>query len=121
MTLRVRDLAVARGGVPVLEGLSFALAPGEAMILRGPNGAGKTTLLRVLAGLAPPLSGRIDMPPDSAAFASHADGIKAALTVTENLRFWADLYARPFNSSVLDEFDLNALRDRPAGKQDDLR
>ena len=113
--LRVEGLAVARGGVPVLGGLSFAVVPGAALILRGPNGAGKTTLLRVLAGLAPPLSGRIEMPPDSAAYASHADGIKAALTVEENLRFWAELYARPFDRTVLEDFDLLSLAERPAG------
>lgn len=113
--LRVEGLAVARGGLPVLERLSFAVEPGQALILRGPNGAGKTTLLRVLAGLAPPLAGRITLPPDSAAYASHADGIKAALSVEENLRFWADLYERPFPDAVLEAFDLRALRHRPAG------
>jgi heme exporter protein A len=55
------------------------------------------------------------MPADSAAYASHADGIKAALSVVENLRFWADLYARPFEDGVLDDFDLRALAGRPAG------
>jgi heme exporter protein A len=55
------------------------------------------------------------MPPESAAYASHADGIKAALSVEENLRFWADLYERPFPDAVLDAFDLRALRHRPAG------
>ena len=106
---------MARGGMPVLESLGFALGPGQALILRGPNGAGKTSLLRVLARLAPPLSGRIEMPADSAAIASHADGIKAALGVEENLRFWADLHAQPWDASVLDLFDLRSLRERPAG------
>ncbi len=115
MTLRVEGLAVARGGVPVLDGLSFAVEPGAALILRGPNGAGKTTLLRTLAGLAPPLAGRIDIPPESAAYASHADGIKATLSVQENLRFWSDLYGRPWDDAVLDDFDLQPLRHRPAG------
>ncbi len=53
MTLRVTDLAVARGGVPVLDGVSFAVEQGAALILRGPNGAGKTTLLRCIAGFEP--------------------------------------------------------------------
>jgi heme exporter protein A len=113
--LRASDLAVARGGVPVLERLGFAVGPGEALVLRGPNGAGKTSLLRVLAGLAPPLSGRIEMPGESAAFAGHADGIKAALSAEENLRFWTDLYAQPWDARVLDLFDLASLRKRPAG------
>lgn len=114
MRLRVEELAVARGGVPVLDGLSFTVEPGQALVLRGPNGAGKTTLLRVLAGLAKPLAGHIEMPPESAAYASHADGIKATLTVRENLRFWADLYGRPWMDGVLDDFDLRALAHRPA-------
>ena len=37
MELTVTDLACARGGVPLLEGLSFSLAAGEALILRGPR------------------------------------------------------------------------------------
>jgi heme exporter protein A len=112
--LRVEGLSVARGGVPVLEGVSFALDAGEALVLRGPNGSGKTTLLRVLAGLAPPVAGRIGMAPDSAAYASHADGIKAALTVEENLRFWTSLYGRRWEDGVLEAFGLAALRHRPA-------
>jgi heme exporter protein A len=55
MVLSVTDLSCARGAAQVLAGVSFSVAPGEALILRGPNGAGKTTLLRTLAGLTPPL------------------------------------------------------------------
>ncbi len=110
MTLRVEGLACARGGLPVLDSLSFTVAPGAALVLRGPNGSGKTTLLRVLAGLAPPLRGRLTGP--EAAYASHADGVKATLTVEENLRFWADLFGTPWDEGTLDAFDLRALRTR---------
>lgn len=114
MSLAARDLAVARGGVPVLEGLTFAVPPGTALVLRGPNGAGKTTLLRCLAGLAPPWRGSVEMPEGGAALATHADGVKAALTVEENLLFWAGLHGCPFDEAALRDFDLLALRDRPA-------
>lgn len=112
--LSVTDLAVARGGVPLLEGVAFALAPGEALALRGPNGIGKTTLLRTIAGLQPPLSGCIGMEPDIAALAGHADGVKAQLTVAENLEFWARVFAGGAISPALAGFDLARLRDRPA-------
>lgn len=113
--LRVRDLAVERGNVPVLEGVSFALAPGEALILRGPNGIGKTTLLRTLAGLQPALAGEVELPEEAAAYASHKDGIKTQLTVAENLDFWARIYGRRVDRGVYDTFDLGDLTHRLAG------
>lgn len=115
MTLTIRDLCVARGGLPVLAGLSFALAPGEALILRGPNGSGKTTLLRTLAGLQPPLSGEIIAGEDQIAYAAHSDGLKAMLTVTENLAFWADVFGQHDIEAAIAAFSLDPLRDRLAG------
>ena len=46
---------------PVAGPLRLTLQPGELVCLLGPNGAGKSTLLRTLAGLQPPLSGRLDL------------------------------------------------------------
>lgn len=115
MTVSVQDLAVARGGVPVLTGVSFRVEDGGALILRGPNGVGKTTLLRTLAGLQPPISGTVTGAGEEAAYASHADGVKAQLTVTENLAFWAELYGLRMDDAVLDLFALRALADRPGG------
>ena len=114
MELRVTDLTVARGGVPVLEGVTFTLEPGAALILRGPNGSGKTTLLRTLAGLQPPLDGTIETPEDAIAYAGHLDGIKATLTVTENLTFWARVFGQTDIAPALTTFDLEDLADRPA-------
>ncbi len=114
MTLTVSDLSVARGGVPVLEGVGFSVAPGKALVLRGPNGIGKTTLLRTIAGLQPPLSGEFTGA-EEAAYASHADGIKAQLTVVENLAFWADVHGRTVPEEVFAAFDLTDLKTRFAG------
>jgi len=115
MRLAVTDLACARGGVPVLSGVSFTVEAGQALVLRGANGIGKTTLLRTLAGLQPALSGEIDLPDDQAAYASHADGIKAQLSVEENLSFWAEVYGNPVPDTIYEAFDLVDLRHRMAG------
>ncbi|MDH2327637.1 heme ABC exporter ATP-binding protein CcmA [Cereibacter sp. SYSU M97828] len=113
MELIVENLSCARGGVIVLEGVSFRLAAGRALVLRGPNGAGKTTLLRTIAGLQPAEGGAISLPPDSIAYAAHADGLKPTLTARENLTFWADIYGRGIGDT-LDRMNLAGLADRPA-------
>ncbi len=113
--LTAHDLAVARGGMRAVEGVSFTLMAGQALILRGPNGIGKTTLLRSVAGLQPPVAGQIATAPDSIAYAAHADGLKPALSVTENLRFWADVFGHPEIGRAITAMNLGDLTDRPAG------
>lgn len=115
MSLTVTDLSIARGGIPVLEGLSLALEAGQALVLRGPNGSGKTTLLRTIAGLQPPLAGQVTVPEDSLVYAGHADGIKPTLTVAENLSFWAQTFGNTDISSALEAYGLAPLAQRPAG------
>jgi heme exporter protein A len=114
MELVVRNLAVARGGVRVLDGVSFTLAAGRALILRGPNGVGKTTLLRTLAGLQPAVAGTVSVPPESLTYAAHADGLKAVLTVRENLEFWSAIHGTDRVEDALQVMDLAALAGRRA-------
>ena len=102
LRLRVENLAVARGGRPVLAGVTFTLAGGEALVVTGRNGVGKSTLLRSIAGLLPHTAGLVAIEgaapeaelPQKAHYLAHADGMKAALTVEENLSFWAGYLAR---------------------------
>lgn len=113
--LSVTDLSIARGGIPVLEGLNFSVAAGDILVLRGPNGAGKTTLLRTLAGLQPSMSGTVTCADDAVAYAAHADGLKSTLTAAENLKFWSGVYGGGDIAPALKAFDLASLADRLAG------
>jgi ATP-binding cassette subfamily C protein len=47
------------GKSPLLQGVSFILAKGQALGVIGPSGSGKTTLARVLTGLVPPSMGEV--------------------------------------------------------------
>ena len=111
--LAVHDLAVTRGGMRAVEGVSFTLDAGQALILRGPNGVGKTTLLRAIAGLQTPVAGCIQIADDCVAYAGHDDGLKSALTVSENLRFWAHVFGGNI-AGALAAMNLEGLQDRPA-------
>ncbi|PRY26252.1 heme exporter protein A [Aliiruegeria haliotis] len=115
MEMHVTNLACTRGGLRVLEGVSFRVSPGQALVLRGPNGIGKTTLLRTLAGLQPADAGSVDPGPEAMAYASHADGNKATLTVGENLTFWARLHGMTDIGAALRDFNLETLVERPGG------
>jgi ABC-type nitrate/sulfonate/bicarbonate transport system ATPase subunit len=55
----VDGLSVSFGELPVLDGLSFDVAPGEFVSVIGPSGCGKSTLFNVLAGLLEPDCGEV--------------------------------------------------------------
>jgi branched-chain amino acid transport system ATP-binding protein len=57
--LAVEDVAIAFGGVTAVAGVSFRVDAGEIFAIIGPNGAGKTTLFNIIAGIYPPLRGRV--------------------------------------------------------------
>jgi heme exporter protein A len=98
--LKAVDLTLWRGASCLFEDLSFELDQGSASLVRGPNGSGKTTLLRVICGLTRPESGRVEWkhaPIESVreeygsqlAYLGHTTGLKADLTVVQNLTFVA--------------------------------
>ena len=58
-SLAAEELTVERGGVRVLDRVSFAAGPGCLMGVVGPNGAGKSTLFNVIVSLLPATSGRV--------------------------------------------------------------
>jgi iron complex transport system ATP-binding protein len=57
--LRVEDIGWRAGSTPVIEHVSFAVAPGEFVAIVGRNGAGKSTLLDIIAGLRTPSHGGV--------------------------------------------------------------
>ncbi len=89
--LSVVALALSRGGTRLFEGVSFTLGTGQMLLLRGPNGAGKSSLLLALAGVLRPDGGTLRWAggePPPMHVLGHQSGVKARLSLGENLRFW---------------------------------
>ena len=91
-------------GREVLKGISFDVYPGDIFGYLGPNGAGKTTTIRILLGLLTADAGNLDilgqdiLLPDTRrniGFSLDPDGLYDAMTASENLRFFADIYHVP--------------------------
>lgn len=57
--LAVENLVLRFGGITALNGISFAVAPGELFAIIGPNGAGKTSIFNCLNGVYRPQEGSI--------------------------------------------------------------
>ena len=103
MMITVRKLVKRFGLKTVIRGMDFSVEPGEFVAILGTNGAGKTTFLRILASLARPTMGHVNIAgyslPDQAAavrrrlgVVSHLPLLYGDLTAEENLRFYAKLY-----------------------------
>lgn len=120
------DLGCVRGDRAIFAGLGFSLETGGLLLLTGPNGAGKSSLLRVLAGLLRPAVGRLawngrevweDLGAhhDQLRYLGHGEAVKPALTVAEDLQFWAALRDLPGAEveRALARFDLSELAERP--------
>ncbi|MGI9342710.1 MAG: cytochrome c biogenesis heme-transporting ATPase CcmA [Gammaproteobacteria bacterium] len=103
--LTAHALTLWRGPFCLLDDLSFALDAGQALVIRGPNGSGKTTLLRVVCGLTRPDAGEVRWDGvavernrhafgHALAYFGHSLGLKADLTVAQNLHFAGRLNER---------------------------
>ncbi len=124
MRLAAENLTCVRGGREVFGGIAFALDSGQALQVTGRNGAGKSSLLRTVAGLVRPAGGSLALTggdperslPEQAHYLGHLDALKPALSVTENLSFWADYLGGGGLSvpAALAALDLDAIGHLPA-------
>lgn len=125
--LIAEDLVIDRGSRRIIDGLSFAVKGGEALVLTGANGIGKTTLLRTLAGFIRPFRGviRLDGGDDELTLGEqshvvgHTNAIKSSLSVAENAGFWNTYLDSGGNAALriaasLRHFGLEDLSDFPA-------
>ena len=126
MSFTGHALACVRGDRLVFSDLDFQVDDGGCLLLKGPNGSGKSSLLRICAGFLAPYSGELrragqplTLDPEahraSLHFIGHLDGLKASLTVHENLAFWARFRTGEASraEAALDRLELELLADLP--------
>ena len=100
ISLSFGNVGAERGGNSLFTDLSFKISSNEVVWIQGANGIGKTTLLRLAAGLSQPETGAVFwqkgehrvLPNAICAFQGHRNALKANLSVSEDLRFWAEIY-----------------------------
>ncbi len=132
MMLHVEALRSGYGRIPILAGVSFAVASGEFVGILGHNGMGKSTLLRTLMGYLPATAGRVvfegrditQLSPTARArlgigYVPQGREIFPALSVHENLRMGCLLSSRDERRTIEDMLKmfprLRRLLDRTGG------
>lgn len=131
MSLEVKNLQCIRGDRELFTDLSFKLEENQLMMLEGQNGSGKTTLLRALCGLylqdegdilwdGLPIKKQDEEYRKQLLYLGHLNGIKADLTVLENLRINSALAGEVPSTDVLmealDTIGLYAFEDFPTSQ-----
>ena len=119
--IRARGLGKRFGSRRVLASLDLDLEDGGFLLVTGPNGSGKTTLLRVLAGLAAPSAGHLELAVDRSriGFLAHDALVYRDLSPLENLDLFGRLYRVPERRErigmLLERYDLWDVRHERAG------
>lgn len=88
--IAAKDIACRRGERVLFTGVTFALAPGQALHIVGPNGTGKTSLIRMIAGLLGAWSGTIEREGE-AGLIDERHALDPALPLRKALAFWQRL------------------------------
>ncbi len=108
----VKDVQFSYGKIRAVDGISFAVSPGEVFGFLGPNGAGKSTTLKMLTGMLQPhegsitvlgldLSGKKEEVQGRIGVCFEEKNLYLELTAKENLEFFARLFGmRGFNAQA---------------------
>lgn len=117
-SVSVKELSCQRGMRIIFKNINIHAKTGDVTLLCGKNGCGKTSLLKIIAGLIPQYSGEISINSDDIFFIDSKTALRNALTIKENLEFWASMLngnEQNINKAI-NVFELDNISDKDVGE-----
>ncbi|MEO1473607.1 MAG: heme ABC exporter ATP-binding protein CcmA [Pseudomonadota bacterium] len=109
--IEASGLGAMRGERVLFTRQALSLARGGICLLRGANGSGKTTFLRLIAGLIPLETGKLNLN-GGLHWLGHADGLKPHETPRRHLKHWARAWGSDADiSEILETIGLASAAD----------
>jgi heme exporter protein A len=96
--LAVENLGKRYGDRWLFRGLTFAVEPGQCLVIAGPNGTGKSTLVKILAALVAPSEGMVKVDGDrrrDVGYMALELQPYTNLTPAEHLTLFAEMRGKP--------------------------
>ena len=123
LNIELRELTKSYGPAgahaPAVDGISLRIGEGERVGIIGRNGAGKSTLLHMIAGLAEPTSGTIDVTGKVTSIMTLGVGLREDLTGRENIYVDGEVHGKArhevdrFVDRVAEFADIGEFMDMP--------
>ncbi len=118
LVVEASSLGFSYGAKPVLDGISFEVAPARSVAFVGPSGCGKTTLLHLIAGIRTPSAGTLRVNARRLSYVFQHDTLLPWRSVLGNVLLPFELSGEPVTSEVraravglLDSLGLPGTRD----------
>ena len=115
-SIKLLDIHVSLGGVPILRGATIEAAPCELVAIVGPNGAGKSTLLKVVNRTIRPDRGRVVLFGEDITMRRNTDNVRRKIAVVPQKSTYRQFPLRVEEAVLMGRYGKIGIMRRPQDK-----
>ncbi len=119
-SVKLLDIHVSFGGVPILQGVTIEAAPCEFVAIVGPNGTGKTTLLKIANRTIKPDRGRVVIFGENLTSSRNSNAVRRKIAVVPQKSEYRHFPLRVEEAVLMGRYGRIGIMQRPQEKDHDV-